>query len=483
MGYAPGSESTSSSTPELSSCKLRDVMQGWRRVSHWMVIASIAGAACATVQSVETTTDTPLSPSVQHEVVDDSVSYETSGSVHGFRIRVALMQSETCATITTARSHRQRHVARHSDPFVARTTWVLAATALGAGAYSYVNADALAERADGPLAGAGATEYRQYGGGLLLLGVVATAIGIIDGVRASDSDFDDGVIEGTAKRRESTCRRRDVRNREVALLLPNGSELAGTTDRDGHVDFDLLTVPDEGLPTRDVRVEIGARQVAIDLSETQLANLRARLLAEPTSRLAIDALEKRKTACTSAVTTARASVAAEPADVMPSVRHLWSDAKSSCTDLWTSTLEQELLDVDRRIANTECRQRLMSADASFVEDTATTVEEMSDELQTIGNLCTAPEHVARRRQLEAKLAAAVKRIERQVAAEARRAAAEERQRVQRARAQRSFPDAEPAWSTPNTRTCCKYCSTGKACGNSCIARWKTCHKGRGCACD
>jgi hypothetical protein len=31
--------------------------------------------------------------------------------------------------------------------------------------------------------------------------------------------------------------------------------------------------------------------------------------------------------------------------------------------------------------------------------------------------------------------------------------------------------------------CCRVCSTGKACGNSCIARWKTCHKGKGCACN
>ncbi|PCC70126.1 hypothetical protein SAMN02745121_03553 [Nannocystis exedens] len=30
--------------------------------------------------------------------------------------------------------------------------------------------------------------------------------------------------------------------------------------------------------------------------------------------------------------------------------------------------------------------------------------------------------------------------------------------------------------------CCKYCSTGKPCGNTCIARNKTCHKGPGCAC-
>jgi len=31
--------------------------------------------------------------------------------------------------------------------------------------------------------------------------------------------------------------------------------------------------------------------------------------------------------------------------------------------------------------------------------------------------------------------------------------------------------------------CCKICRTGKACGDTCIARWKTCHVGRGCACN
>lgn len=31
--------------------------------------------------------------------------------------------------------------------------------------------------------------------------------------------------------------------------------------------------------------------------------------------------------------------------------------------------------------------------------------------------------------------------------------------------------------------CCKVCSAGKACGNSCISAAKSCHKGRGCACN
>jgi hypothetical protein len=30
--------------------------------------------------------------------------------------------------------------------------------------------------------------------------------------------------------------------------------------------------------------------------------------------------------------------------------------------------------------------------------------------------------------------------------------------------------------------CCKHCSTGKPCGDSCISRSYTCHKPPGCAC-
>lgn len=41
--------------------------------------------------------------------------------------------------------------------------------------------------------------------------------------------------------------------------------------------------------------------------------------------------------------------------------------------------------------------------------------------------------------------------------------------------EQSFPAIETA--------CCKVCSKGKACGDSCISRKKTCHKPPGCACD
>jgi len=46
----------------------------------------------------------------------------------------------------------------------------------------------------------------------------------------------------------------------------------------------------------------------------------------------------------------------------------------------------------------------------------------------------------------------------------------------------------PAWLTSAQDTnqspaCCKVCTVGKACGDTCISRDKICHVGRGCACD
>ncbi len=32
-------------------------------------------------------------------------------------------------------------------------------------------------------------------------------------------------------------------------------------------------------------------------------------------------------------------------------------------------------------------------------------------------------------------------------------------------------------------SCCKTCTVGKACGDSCIDKNKTCHEPPGCACD
>jgi hypothetical protein len=46
------------------------------------------------------------------------------------------------------------------------------------------------------------------------------------------------------------------------------------------------------------------------------------------------------------------------------------------------------------------------------------------------------------------------------------------------------PTVEERTTPPESAAaCCRVCTTGKACGNSCISRSKTCRKPSGCACD
>lgn len=47
------------------------------------------------------------------------------------------------------------------------------------------------------------------------------------------------------------------------------------------------------------------------------------------------------------------------------------------------------------------------------------------------------------------------------------------------------PDGSSSADTllSESKKCCKVCKKGKACGDSCIAKSKTCTKGKGCACN
>ena len=42
---------------------------------------------------------------------------------------------------------------------------------------------------------------------------------------------------------------------------------------------------------------------------------------------------------------------------------------------------------------------------------------------------------------------------------------------------------KPDGPKQTAQACCKICRKGKACGNSCISRAKTCRKPPGCACE
>ena len=47
---------------------------------------------------------------------------------------------------------------------------------------------------------------------------------------------------------------------------------------------------------------------------------------------------------------------------------------------------------------------------------------------------------------------------------------------------RNTATSKPALVQPTSQTCCKHCTTGKPCGDSCITKNKTCTKPPGCAC-
>ena len=44
-------------------------------------------------------------------------------------------------------------------------------------------------------------------------------------------------------------------------------------------------------------------------------------------------------------------------------------------------------------------------------------------------------------------------------------------------------DSSGSRSEPVDDGCCKHCSVGQACGDSCISRSYECHQPPGCACD
>jgi hypothetical protein len=46
-----------------------------------------------------------------------------------------------------------------------------------------------------------------------------------------------------------------------------------------------------------------------------------------------------------------------------------------------------------------------------------------------------------------------------------------------------LPEAPVALACTPPIKCCRVCTSGKACGNTCIQETKACNKGKGCACN
>lgn len=144
-------------------------------------------------------------------------------------------------------------------------------------------------------------------------------------------------------------------------------------------------------------------------------------------------------------------------------------------------------------ASAEPRQELGSlyrAEKSRIDAAAAHVDEKRDRLGTLGTLNTAYNHLRvlfpeHRREIEESLRPIAdergRLLAKKRAQEEGESAAAERKRQAALRKEERRRRKEPA-SRPVMRTCCKYCSKGIPCGDTCISATKTCHKGPGCAC-
>lgn len=133
-------------------------------------------------------------------------------------------------------------------------------------------------------------------------------------------------------------------------------------------------------------------------------------------------------------------------------------------------LQAELTQARARIAQLEAGSTSTEARVGVLERRADRIDEqLRDVAREVADRFA--ELVAKVTELEAALTS--RRVE------PPRPVVQPRQQ-QPAPAARLVPDAEVG--RPPAKQCCKVCTTGIPCGNTCIAAWKTCHKGPGCAC-
>jgi hypothetical protein len=377
------------------------------------------------MHSTEVIIDTPVPPNMRNELVRDSIEYSIEARVVGESLRLSVKQSETCVEIVTPQTHRVRAVTRTAAPGVTRTTWTLAVLGLAGGAYGYLDAEALSIRNTG--SPDSAEQYRTYATAIALLGLAATVVGIVDTARAGDSRYDDGIIDGRARRRTETCRARRTANVDVSVQLANGSSVAGHLNDHGLVDVSLLSVPEAGLPdpSTEVTATLAGKVVPVHLSTEQLESLRGALSANPLSRLSTERLARRRAQCDTSVAAARSATPPDPLPIPSAARDGWAAAKTSCDDLWTASLEADLLAVENRAALDTCGHRLSLVAVPIAAGEFELLDEINAELVSVRDTCKSPQHTEQVRELFAKLKPLEKRREAQLRQEQRRIAREE----------------------------------------------------------
>lgn len=409
------------------------------------VFAVLVGG-CAAIQTTETIDNAPLPPAVHESTLPGSLTYDVTTSVVGAQLSIAVEQSESCATITTQRVHRRRHVAKTAESSTLGMFWGVAIGGLGGGVYGYLNAEALASP---PYS---VEQYRSYSAVTAIVGLAALAVAAIDTARAADDDFDDGVIEGERDRALAECRRGPARGKDVTIVFASGERLPARLDRGGASTFRLTPISEADL-AGPLAATIGDARVAVSLAVEDVTTLHTALAADPRSRIAIDRLAARRTECTRQASIARA---ADDHDA-------WLAAKTGCADLWTGELETERVAAEARGVLRRCDTALSSIETTIAN--AATVDDLAlaeGTVLEVRNACTSAAHVARMQQLEARAAAMAKQLARAQQEEEKRIAREEAA-ARRAAQQAAQREAAAARLWSNSRLRCNDGSLSPSC--------------------
>lgn len=457
--------------------------------------------ACVAVKAESSQTDTLLRNDKKVRAVRGSTEHTVDASVSGANLLVRIERSEQCRTTITPVFHRTVHTTRTiadgQRQALTPGTMALAGSGLALSSlWMTVDPDGF-ESVAGDSGGASEADNVALTTGVLGLGLLAIAI--VDYVRLSDNTDDRGEVEGKSKTTAATCRRRRLANTQIAVRGRNSEFVAGAkTNQRGRAELSLFDLPINEFANEALELSLEANNVNLQvvLSRRDTRIVLSALKNDPSSRVSKELFAKAAKRCTESVAAASADIVtvATTEAAVAKATATWSELAQHCRPHWNSASQSAFEEFERRVEESRVERQVLAC-TQAAREAQHALESLS--LDTLERISAARTHcsevvdgelvMAKMTVLESQWEAAVlqaQRLEqqrlkkelrtqaREVSRERRRAAASQRRR----RSRSSAPRVQRA------RSCCKFCSSGKPCGDSCISSRYTCHKGPGCAC-
>jgi hypothetical protein len=445
----------------------------------WMV------SACVTIESSTTYSHTLLTRRTSVTTNPNSTSYTAATQIEGHDLLVALRSEESCRTSVVPIYRKEAHITRRptADPVgraLAPTTTLIAGLVLGgAGIYSYLDADRLAMMS-GQSSQRTPGDYRNAGLASATIGAGLLVISLVDSIRLRNTTEFVGDVDGEADLRNDPCHARIFKNTRVAATAARLAwQVQSTSDGNGEVRLDLHDLPEEAFASAELQLALHLDNAVIPLEVTAEAarQLLAALVADGTSQVSRDRDARAAALCAEHIAAASAVAidADTPANEVEQAEARWSLARSKCGDRWQPTHEQEFMAFRAQLAATVA-QRARNQCAAAGEAAAQLLNQSGEsgertDLEAIRDLLA--ERCGGATNASNVLAGFTARANqlRRARAQAEKAEAAAKRREVR----------EPPLQAPQ-RSCCKVCTRGCPCGNTCISCSKTCHVGPGCAC-